>query len=91
MANGPSSSQSGFDSLYSTYLNNNFSQRYLLAYVTAREFVTNIKQFFVNNEDPLVSSHKRCIKGGRMRIEQSFLVGLAETLPLPFFFFVQGR
>ena len=42
--------------------------------------------FFVNNEDPLVSSHKGCIKGRRMGIELSFLVGLAETLPLPFFF-----
>ena len=58
----------------------------ICCYATLLDLIMNIKQFFVNNEDPLVSSHKGCIKGGRMHIEQSFLVGLAETLPLPFFF-----
>ena len=46
------------------------------------DLIMIIKLIFVNKEDPLVSSHKGCIKGG---IENSFLVGLAETLPLPFF------
>ena len=53
------------------------------------DLIMNIKQFFVNNKDSLVSSHKGCIKVEEMRIERSFLVGLAETLPLLFFFFVQ--
>ena len=56
----------------------------ICCYATLLDLIMNIKQFFVNNEDPLVSSHKGCIKGRRMGIEQSFLVGLAETLPLPF-------
>ena len=54
--------------------------------ITIIDLIMNIKQFFVNKEDSLVSSHKGCIKGGRVCIEKSFLVGLAETLPLPFFF-----
>ena len=51
------------------------------------DLIMIIKLIFVNNEDPLVSSHKECIKGGRdVHIELSFLVRLAETLPLRFFF-----
>ena len=51
------------------------------------DLIMIIKLIFVNNEDPLVSSHKECIKDGRdVHIELSFLVGLAETLPLRFFF-----